>query len=86
MLGHDESLAYQPWVKYDETLCVDDTITMGVQVNGKTRGDITIAKDADQGTAMQMAKENARIQRFLEGKEIKKVIFVPGRILNVIVK
>ena len=87
MLGHsDESLAYHPWVQYDEQLCVDDTITMGVQVNGKTRGDITVAKDADQDTALQLAKENDRVQRQLDGKEIKKVIYVPGRILNLIVK
>jgi len=86
MLGHSESLAYHPWVDYDEELCIDDTITMGVQVNGKTRGDITIAKDADQETALQLAKENSRIQRQLDGKEIKKIIYVPGRILNVIAK
>ena len=86
ILGHSESLAYHPWVEYDEELCVDDSITMGVQVNGKTRGDITIAKDADQDTAMALAKENARVQRQLDGKEIKKIIYKPGRILNVIVK
>lgn len=86
MLGHEESLAYHPWVEYDEELCVDDTITMGVQVNGKARGEITIPKDADQDTAMAAAKEVDRVMAQLEGKDIKKVIYVPGRILNIVAK
>merc|ERR1711988_619972 len=48
MLGHTESLAYHPWVEFDEALCVDDKITMGVQINGKRRTEITLAKDADE--------------------------------------
>jgi len=86
MLGNDKSLAYQPWVEYDEELCVDDTITMGVQVNGKTRGEITIPKDADQDSAMSAAKEVSPVQAQLGGKDIKKIIYVPGRILNIIAK
>jgi leucyl-tRNA synthetase len=86
MLGHDETLAYHPWVEFDEALCVDDTISMGVQVNGKARGSITIAVDADQDTAMASAKEVEKVQNQLDGKEIKKVIYVPGRILNIIAK
>ena len=86
MLGHEESLAYHPWVEYDEELCVDDTITMGVQVNGKARGEITIPKDADQDTAMAAAKEVDRVMAQLEGKDIKKVIYVTGRILNIVAK
>ena len=86
MLGNKESLAYHPWVEYDEELCVDDTITMGVQVNGKARGEITIGKEADQDTAVAAAKEVSRVTAQLEGKEVKKVIYVPGRILNIIAK
>ena len=86
MLGNEESLAYQPWVEYDEELCIDDTVTMGVQVNGKARGEITIQKDADQDTAMSAANEVSRITAQLEGKDIKKIIYVPGRILNIIAK
>merc|ERR1712008_578046 len=56
ILGHDKSLAYEPWVEYDEELCVDDEITMGVQVNGKARGQITIPADADEDTAMAAAE------------------------------
>jgi leucyl-tRNA synthetase len=86
MLGHSESLAYHPWVEYDEKLCIDNTVTMGVQVNGKTRGDITIAKDADQDTAMALARDIKTVQGQLDGKAIKKIIYVPGRILNIVAK
>ena len=86
MLGHEESLAYHPWVEYDEELCIDDTITMGVQVNGKARGEITIPNDADEDTAMAAAKDVDRVMGQLEGKDIKKVIYVPGRILNIVAK
>jgi leucyl-tRNA synthetase len=86
LLGHDETLAYHPWVEYDEALCVDEMIAMGVQVNGKARGEITIPADASQDVAVAAALTVDRIKAQLEGKEVKKVIFVPGRILNLIVK
>jgi leucyl-tRNA synthetase len=84
ILGHDETLAYVPWVEYDEELCVDDEITMGVQVNGKSRGSITIPADADEDIAMSAAREVDRVQSQLDGKEIRKIIYVQGRILNII--
>mmetsp|Transcript_4517 Transcript_4517/g.6423 ORF Transcript_4517/g.6423 Transcript_4517/m.6423 type:complete len:894 (-) Transcript_4517:79-2760(-) len=86
LLGHEESLTYHPWVEYDEALTVDSTIKMGVQVNGKVRGEIEIAKDADQDTAMELAMAQERVAAQTEGKDIKKVIFVPGRILNIVAK
>jgi len=86
LLGNEESLAYHPWVEYDEELCIDDTITMGVQVNGKARGEITIPAEADEATAVAAAKEVEKVQNQLDGKDIKKIIYVPGRILNIIAK
>lgn len=86
MLGHEGSLAYAPWVVYDEELCIDTTVTMGVQVNGKARGEITIQKDADQEAAMSAANEVEKVTAQLDGKDIKKIIYVPGRILNIIAK
>ena len=86
ILGHTESLAYHPWVEFDEELCVDNEITMGVQVNGKARGEITIPADADEDTAVAAAKDVSRVQAQLEGKDVKKIIYVPGRILNIIAK
>ena len=86
ILGNSESLAYQSWVEYEEEMCVDNSITMGVQVNGKSRGEITVPKDADEEAVVAAAKEVDRIQAHLEGKAIKKTIYVPGRILNLIAK
>ena len=86
MLGHEKSLAYEPWVEFDEELCIDDTVSIGVQVNGKARGEITIPADADQDVAVAAAKEVDRVQSQIEGKDIKKIIYVPGRILNLIAK
>ena len=86
LLGHDESLAYHPWVEYDEALCVDNTVKMGVQVNGKKRGEIEIPKDADQEGAMAEAMKVQSVFNQVDGKDIKKVIYVAGRILNIVAK
>jgi leucyl-tRNA synthetase len=86
LLGHDATLAYHPWVEYDEALCVDNTIKMGVQVNGKKRGEIEIPKNADQEGAMTEAMKIQSVSNQIDGKEVKKVIYVPGRILNIVAK
>jgi leucyl-tRNA synthetase len=86
ILGHTDTLAYHPWVKFEEELCVDDVINMGVQVNGKSRGQVTIPADADEETALSAAMDIGPVQKQLEGKDIKKIIYVPGRILNIIAK
>lgn len=88
MLSSDDEgdLAYHPWVEYDEELCVDTTVTMGVQVNGKVRGEITVAKDATQDDVMEEALKQERVKYQMDGKDVKKIIFVPGRILNIIAK
>lgn len=86
LLGHEHSLAFEPWVEYDEAFCFDDTVAMGVQVNGKTRAEIQIAVDADQETAMAAAFDQVKVKAQLEGKDIKKVIYVAGRILNIVAK
>ncbi|KAL3922740.1 MAG: hypothetical protein SGILL_002043 [Bacillariaceae sp.] len=86
ILGNTESLAYHSWVEYDEALCVDDEITMGVQVNGKARGEITIPADAEEDAAVSAAKDVDKVKKQIEGKDIKKIIYVPGRILNIIAK
>ncbi len=85
LLGHEESLAYHPWVEFDEALCVDDMVKIGVQVNGKKRGEIEISKDADQDEAMAEAMQVQSVFNQLDGKDVKKIIFVQARILNIIV-
>jgi leucyl-tRNA synthetase len=85
-LGHAGSLAYAAWPTHDEALTVDDTMTMGVQVNGKTRGSVEIPKDADADAAKAAALAIPSVNKYVEGKDVKKFIFVPGRIINFVVK
>jgi leucyl-tRNA synthetase len=82
-LGHDKTIAYEKWPEFDEAKTVEDTIEIGVQVLGKTKGTIMIPKEATQDEAVAAAKE--MLGDKLAGN-IVKVIYVPGRILNLIVK
>ncbi len=74
-----------PWPQFDLKLCEDETVEIGVQVLGKTRGTIQIAKDAEESAAMGEAQKIAAIQNALAGKKITKIIYKPGKILNIIV-
>ncbi|MDE6592490.1 MAG: leucine--tRNA ligase [Oscillospiraceae bacterium] len=76
----------QSWVTYDEALCVDSTIEIAVQVNGKVRGRITIPADCNEADAVAAAKASDEIAPLLEGKTIVKEIYVKGRIVNLAVK
>ncbi len=78
--------ALAPWPKYDSTLCADDKVTMGVQVNGKMRGTIEIAVDASEADAVAAAKQVAAVMSVLGDKTPDKVIYKAGKILNLIVK
>ena len=84
ILGHNNSLAYEVWPTYEEALCVDDEITIGVQVNGKLRATLTVAKDTDSATLQELALANADIKRHTEGKTIRKVIAIVNRIVNIV--
>ncbi len=84
-LGHSESLAYEPWPSYDEALTVDATVTYAVQVNGKLRGQVDLAKDAAKDAAIAAARAEENVARHLEGKTIRREIFVPGRMVNFVV-
>lgn len=81
-LGHSETLAYEGWPVWDEALLVRDTVQLAVQVNGKMRGTVEVAVAAGQDDAMAAAEEI--IAKYSDGKAPKKVIFVPGKILNVV--
>ncbi len=85
-LGHNESIAYEPWPIYDIEKTIDDNITIGVQVNGKLRGTIDIKKDAPKEEVEELAKANENVKKFTEGLEIVKVIVVPNKIVNIVVK
>jgi leucyl-tRNA synthetase len=79
------SLAYAPWPKFEPALLVESEIELPVQVNGKFRDTIKVAADADNATIESAAKANEKVQSFITGKTIKKVIIVPKRMVNLIV-
>ena len=85
-LGHNETIAYEPWPTYDEEKTIEDNITIGVQVNGKLRGTIDIKKDAPKEEVEELAKANENVKKFTDGLEIVKVIVVPNKIVNIVVK
>ena len=79
------SLAYAPWPTFDPDLVRDDVVEIGVQVNGKLRGTITLPADADEASAREAALAEPRVQAHLEGKTLKKLVYVKAKILNFIV-
>jgi leucyl-tRNA synthetase len=83
-LGETESVFDSTWPSFDEALVTDDTVTMAVQVNGKTRGTITVSKTATQDEAMAALRRDPTIAKFIT-RDVKKVIFVAGRLINVVV-
>jgi len=80
-----EGLVYNaPWPTHDESLLASDTLTLPLQVNGKKRGELIINKNADNETVEKMALSDAGVQRHIEGKTVRKVVVVPGRIVNIV--
>ena len=84
-LGHNDTITYEAWPTYDETKLVDDTVEMAVQINGKVSVKIVVSKDATKEELEKMAIEDERVKELLEGKEVKKVIAIPGRLVNIVV-
>ena len=86
MNGFDGMLCEQKWVEYDEAKTVESTIDIPVSVCGKLRGVISVPADADKDTVIAAAKADEKVQSFISGKTIVKEIFVPGRMVNIVVK
>ncbi|NEO67262.1 MAG: class I tRNA ligase family protein, partial [Moorea sp. SIO4G2] len=84
-LGHSSSIHNQPWLEYDPDALVADEITLVIQIKGKTRGTIQVPANSDKSALETYARESEVAQRYLEGKEIKKVIVVPGKLVNFVV-
>jgi leucyl-tRNA synthetase len=85
-IGHEESLAYSAWPEADPALMISDEVTIGVQVNGKVRANIQIPTDASQEDVIALAKANPDIDRHISGKTSVRDIYVPGRIVNLVVR
>ena len=83
-IGNDDSIVGAGWPKYDESKLVSNTVKIIFQVNGKYRGDAELPADHSKDDALAAAKANERVQGFIEGKEIKKEIYVPEKIVNIV--
>ena len=84
MLGNESTLAYHPWPTYDPDMVREEEIEMPVQVNGKLRSRIRVAAESAKEEIERAALQDERVQRHLAGRAIKKVIVVPGRLVNIV--
>lgn len=84
-LGQSDSVHTSDWPAYDETYLASDTLTIAVQVNGKLRGQIQVAAETDEEAVVTAAKSDARVSPYVAGKEIKKTVYIPGRLVNFVV-
>ena len=85
LLGMSEPLVGYPWPVVDTAALEQDSLTLVVQVNGKVRGQVDVAKDADKDAILALAKADANVQRHLEGKTVRKEIVVPNKLVNIVV-
>ncbi len=81
-LGHEGLISEASWPSWDEEVAKAEEVTIAVQVNGKLRAQVQVPAEADEEAVREAALQNANVRRHLEGKEIKKVIYVPGRLIN----
>jgi leucyl-tRNA synthetase len=86
MLGHENTLAYEPWPKYDAAALVEDEVEVPVQILGKLRGRVKVPVAATPEEMRAIAEASPEIAKFLEGKSVVKVIAVPKRMINFVVK
>ena len=85
LLGHESAVIDAQWPEVDETARISDSITLVVQVNGKLRARIDVPAGASKDAAQEAALADENVQRFIGGKEIRKVIVVPGKLVNVVI-
>jgi len=86
LLGHGETLAYAPWPVADPEYLVSETITLVVQVNGKLRDQLEVSPDIDEAAVKERVAGREKLQPWLEGKQVVKTIYVPGKLVNIVVK
>ena len=84
-LGYTQGLAYEPWPAYDLQYLVEEQVEMAILIGGKVRGKITVAKDTPESQIREQALKDSSVKQWLDGKQIKQVIVVPGRIVNIVI-
>ncbi len=85
-LGHTDTLAYEPWPAYDESLLIEDSVEIPVQVNGKLRATIEVSADANEKEMVSIAERDERVRKWLEGKHVVKTIAIRGKLVNFVVR
>ncbi|MFC1686527.1 leucine--tRNA ligase [Patescibacteria group bacterium] len=85
MMGNKESIFKAKWPKFDPKLVQEKKVTLAIQVNGKLRGTIEVDKDVTEKEAIKLARENENVRKFLEGKDVKKEIFVKGKLVSFVI-
>lgn len=86
ILGHSETIKYEAWPTYDESKLVDDEVEIAVQINGKVRSKVVVPADVTKEDLEAAALAEPRVKELTEGKDIKKVIAIPGRLVNIVAK
>ena len=86
ILGHENTIAYEPWPTYDEAKTADDTVEVVVQINSKVRGKISVSVDLPKDEVLAIAKADERVASAIDGKTVVKEIVVPNKIVNIVVK
>ena len=86
IMGHDDTIAFEKWPTYDEAQLVEDTVEIVVQVNGKIKTKLNIAKDEDKESVLAKAKADENVAKVIEGKNVVKEIVVPNKLVNIVVK
>lgn len=86
LLGHEGTISYAQWPTYDEAKLVDDEVEIAVQVAGKVRAKIVVAKDASKEDIEKVALADEKVQEYMAGKSLVKVIVIPGKLVNIVVK
>jgi leucyl-tRNA synthetase len=85
-LGHNRSIFDARWPEWDEALVVEDQVEVVIQVSGKTRGRVSVPRNAEQGAVVAAAQQDASVRRFTEGRQVLKVVYVPNRLLNLVIR
>ncbi|KMK77785.1 leucine--tRNA ligase [Alkalihalobacillus pseudalcaliphilus] len=84
-LGHTDTIAYVEWPKYDENWLVENEVEIVVQINGKVKAKLVIPADADREQMQELALEDEQVKAAMDGKSVRKVIAVPGKLVNIVV-
>ena len=86
LMGHADTIAFEPWPTYDEAKCAEDTVEIALQVNGKIRSRVQVEADATAEQVLAIAKADDKVAPALEGMQIVKELYVPGKLVNIVVK